>query len=73
MATTCRHVSITSFVCVGQWLKHLSFFATDLSQATCLTLLHPCRNTLDVFPLKAGVSDDPFLAEVEKGETIYER
>ena len=28
---------------------------------------------VDVFPLKAGVLDDPFLAEIEKGETIYER
>ena len=28
---------------------------------------------IDVFPLKAGVFDDPFLAEIEKGETIYER
>ena len=31
------------------------------------------RIPVDVFPLKAGVLDDPFLTEVEKGETIYER
>ncbi len=28
---------------------------------------------LDIIPLRADVSDSPFLAEINKGETIYER
>lgn len=31
------------------------------------------RIPVDVIPLRTGVSDDPFLAEIEKGETVYER
>ena len=31
------------------------------------------RLPLDIIPLRATTSDDPFLREVEKGETIYER
>ncbi len=29
--------------------------------------------SLDIFPLRSGVSSDPFLREVECGETVYER
>ena len=29
--------------------------------------------SLDIFPLRSGVSSDPFLREVELGETVYER
>ena len=28
---------------------------------------------LDIFPLKSQVKTDPFLAEIAKGEVIYER
>ncbi len=28
---------------------------------------------LDIFPLKSNVHSDPFLHEIEQGETIYER
>ena len=28
---------------------------------------------IDIIPLRADVSDSPFLAEINKGETIYER
>jgi len=28
---------------------------------------------LDIIPLRSDVSDDPFLKEIELGETIYER
>ena len=31
------------------------------------------RIPVDVIPLKTGVSEDPFLREIGKGETIYER
>lgn len=31
------------------------------------------RIPLDIIPLRAGVLDDPFLKEVERGETVYER
>ncbi len=31
------------------------------------------RIPIDVFPLKAGVSTDPFLKEIEQGEVVYER
>ena len=31
------------------------------------------RIPVDVIPLKIGVSDDPFIEEIGKGETIYER
>ncbi|HNX52817.1 MAG TPA: hypothetical protein PLD51_02665 [Pontiellaceae bacterium] len=31
------------------------------------------RIPLDIIPLRAGVTDDPFLKEVERGETVYER
>jgi uncharacterized protein len=30
------------------------------------------RIPLDIIPLRANVSDDPFLKEVERGETVYE-
>ena len=29
--------------------------------------------SLDIFPLRSGVYSDPFLREVERGETVYER
>ena len=32
-----------------------------------------CRIALDILPLKLGAPSDPFLAEVAKGEVIYER
>lgn len=28
---------------------------------------------LDVIPIKTGINNDPFLKEINKGETIYER
>ncbi len=28
---------------------------------------------LDILPLRSGVTDSPFLKEIEKGETIFER
>ncbi len=31
------------------------------------------RIALDIMPLKVGAQSDPFLAEVERGEVIYER
>ena len=31
------------------------------------------RIPIDVIPLKAGVTADPFLREIERGETVYER
>jgi predicted nucleotidyltransferase len=31
------------------------------------------RIALDILPLKLGAPSDPFLAEVERGEVIYER
>lgn len=31
------------------------------------------RIPIDVIPLKADACDDPFLREVERGETVYER
>lgn len=31
------------------------------------------RIPLDIVPLKSWTSDDPFLAEVDKGEVVYER
>lgn len=31
------------------------------------------RIPLDIIPLRAGVTADPFLKEIERGETIYER
>ena len=31
------------------------------------------RIPLDILPLKSQTSDDPFLAEVAKGEVVYER
>ncbi|MBT7068610.1 MAG: nucleotidyltransferase domain-containing protein [Verrucomicrobia bacterium] len=31
------------------------------------------RIPIDVIPLKAGATNDPFLREVERGETVYER
>jgi predicted nucleotidyltransferase len=31
------------------------------------------RIPLDILPLKSWISDDPFLAEVAKGEVVYER
>lgn len=31
------------------------------------------RIPVDVIPLKTGVFSDPFLTEIEKGETVYER
>ena len=31
------------------------------------------RLPVDVVPLKANDSKDPFLVEIEKGETVYER
>jgi predicted nucleotidyltransferase len=31
------------------------------------------RIPLDILPLKSWASDDPFLAEVAKGEVVYER
>jgi predicted nucleotidyltransferase len=31
------------------------------------------RIPLDIVPLREGISDDPFLKEVERGETVYER
>lgn len=31
------------------------------------------RIPIDVFPLKADVSTDPFLEEIEQGEVVYER
>jgi predicted nucleotidyltransferase len=31
------------------------------------------RIPIDVIPLRSSVADDPFLKEIEKGETIYER
>jgi len=33
----------------------------------------PCRIPIDVIPLRPMVQDDPFLDEVQQGETIYER
>ena len=32
-----------------------------------------CRIPLDIIPLRAGITDSPFLREIESGETIYER
>ncbi len=31
------------------------------------------RIPVDLIPLKDGVSGDPFLTEIKKGETVYER
>jgi predicted nucleotidyltransferase len=31
------------------------------------------RIALDILPLKSSIEDDPFLAEVTKGEVVYER
>jgi predicted nucleotidyltransferase len=31
------------------------------------------RIALDILPLKSWASDDPFLAEVARGEVVYER
>jgi predicted nucleotidyltransferase len=31
------------------------------------------RIPIDVIPLRSSVTDDPFLKEIEQGETIYER
>lgn len=31
------------------------------------------RIPLDIVPLRVGKTDDPFLKEVERGETVYER
>ena len=31
------------------------------------------RIPLDIVPLRAGVQNDPFLSEIEQGETVYER
>jgi len=31
------------------------------------------RIPIDVIPLKAGAVADPFLQEIERGETVYER
>ena len=31
------------------------------------------RIPVDIVPLKIGIRDDPFVEQVEKGETIYER
>jgi len=31
------------------------------------------RIPLDVIPLKVGIKDDPFVREVQEGETIFER
>jgi hypothetical protein len=31
------------------------------------------RIALDIVPLKSWTADDPFLAEVAKGEVVYER
>ena len=31
------------------------------------------RIPLDIIPLRHGVSDSPFLKEIESGETVYER
>jgi predicted nucleotidyltransferase len=31
------------------------------------------RIPLDIIPLRAGITDSPFLREIESGETIYER
>ena len=31
------------------------------------------RIPLDILPLKSSTSDNPFLAEVAKGEVVYER
>lgn len=30
------------------------------------------RIPLDIIPLRDGVKDDPFLREIERGETVYE-
>lgn len=30
------------------------------------------RIPLDIVPLRVGSEDDPFLAEIERGETVYE-
>ena len=32
-----------------------------------------CKIPIDIVPLKADVTDDPFLKQIEKGETIYEK
>lgn len=31
------------------------------------------RIPLDIFPIKVGTYNDPFLSEIEAGEVIYER
>ena len=31
------------------------------------------RIPVDIVPLKTGIKDDPFIEQIEKGETIYER